>query len=727
MTRHRGGTSRKVLFIGPRSVDFDALEMHASQDARHPIRLSWEKTLAAGLTTLKAKHFDAIIFDAGMPESGRREAREAIRAAAPNTSVTLIVDPNDKQARSALDRTRLDYLIKDRLDFRPLSHQLERLIELDAAKAALTAERQRAKATEEALFAEKERAEVTLNSIGDAVMCTDTNGRVTYLNIVAERMTGWAREEAAGRPVLEVFQIIDGETREPVGDPTQMAISHDAPMGLMSNSILIRRDGLELSVEDSVAPIRDRSGKVTGAVVVFHDVDEARAMALKMSHLAQYDFLTDLPNRVLFNDRLTQAIAMARRHQGLLGILFLDCDHFKEINDSFGHGTGDLLLQSVAKRLVAAVRGSDTVSRRGGDEFIILLSELENAEDATICAEKIVKALAAPHLIGDQGVSLTVSIGSAIYPHDGRNVETLVSSADLALYEAKQSGRNTYRAFQPKMRTREVERQSVEFGLLRALERQEFCLYFQPRVTLATGAMVGVEALIRWNHPERGLVPPAEFVPIAEDSGLIVPIGRWVLQTACEQAASWRKAGLGIVPMAVNVSPIEFHSASFLDRLAGLIAEYGVGSGELELEITERVLMRDAETIDSALHEVADVGVRLTLDDFGIGFSNLNYLKRFPITTLKIDASFVRNLSRDTNDRTLVSAIIGLGKTLGQTVIAEGIETEEQVDLLHELGCDQGQGFYFCRPLPADDLATYFTAATTASKGVASSVSLPAA
>ncbi len=496
-----------------------------------------------------------------------------------------------------------------------------------------------------ALFIEKERAEVTLNSIGDAVLCTDNAGRVTYLNLVAERMTGWSREEAMGHPAVEVFHIIDSKTREPMRDPLQLAVSHDMPMGLMANSLLIRKDGLESVIEDSVAPIHDHDGKVTGAVVVFHDVDEARAMALKMSHLAQYDFLTDLPNRVLFVDRLDQAIAGARRHQRQLGLLFLDCDNFKEINDTLGHAVGDLVLQSIAKRLVSAVRSSDTVSRQGGDEFVILLSELDKAEDAAICAKKIIAALARPHRIGKQDLHVTASIGSAIFPDDGRNAETLLKCRRPGALRG-QAKRPQYLSALPPQNAGARGRAAVRRRpAARGAGEEEFCLHYQPQVELATGKPVGVEALIRWNHPERGLIPPAEFVPIAEECGLIVPIGRWVLHEACRQAAEWQQAGLGILSISVNVSPIEFRSIGFLDRLTSLLAEKGIARGVLELELTETVLMRDTETIDEALQSLVEAGVRLALDDFGTGFSNLSYLKRFPIGTLKIDASFVRDLS----------------------------------------------------------------------------------
>ena len=660
--------------------------------------MHWEKDLGSALARLERRRFDAILLDLFLPDSRGVLTLEAVQGVASRAPVLVVARHDDEPAaKSAVKWGARGYLIKGHLEERPLLATLESVI----GRMAI----------DEALFEEKERAEVTLNSIGDAVLSTDTLGRVTYLNLIAEKMTGWSREEASGRPATEVFHIIDGATRAAVPDPLELAIHHDKPMGLTTNCILVRRDGFESAIEDSVAPIHDRSGQVTGAVVVFHDVSEARAVAIKMSHLAQHDFLTDLPNRVLFNDRLTQAIAIARRHQRQLGILFLDCDKFKEVNDSLGHTIGDLLLQSVAKRLVSATRNSDTVSRQGGDEFVILLSELERGTDAALCARKIVAALAPPHHVGQHDLTLTASIGVAIYPNDGRNAETLIASADLALYEAKKNGGGQYRVFSSEMRAPAIERQSVAGHLMRALERAEFRLHYQPRVDLATGATTGVEALIRWDDPKRGLVAPAEFVPIAEESGLIVPIGRWVMAEACRQAVEWRQAGLGLVSVAVNVSAVEFRAPEYLDVVTKLLADHPREMHLLELELTESVLMQDTPVATRSLQALASLGVRLTLDDFGTGFSSLSYLQRFPISTLKIDRSFVQGLSNPAGNHALVAAIISMAGSLGQTVIAEGIETQDQLDVLRDLGCDEGQGYYFSRPLPPEDFAAYLAAA----------------
>jgi diguanylate cyclase (GGDEF)-like protein/PAS domain S-box-containing protein len=561
------------------------------------------------------------------------------------------------------------------------------------------------KTAEEVLFTEKERASVTLNSIGDAVLSTDILGNVTYLNVVAEKMTGWRREEATGKPLAEVFRIIDGSTRKTARDPMEMAVEQNRTVGLTVNCVLIRRDGFESAIEDSAAPIHDRTGRVTGAVIVFHDVSAARAMSVQMTHSAQHDVVTNLPNRLLLNDRITQSISLARRQKKHLAVVFLDLDRFKCINDSLGHAIGDELLQSVSKRLLASVRASDTVSRQGGDEFVILLSEIANPEDAATSAKKILLSLSAPHYIGGQDLHIDGSIGISVYPEDGEDAETIIKSADTAMYHAKESGRNNFQFFKADMNVKAVERQSVEGSLRRALERQEFLLHYQPKVNLDTGEITGVEALIRWQQPDRGLVLPSQFVPIAEDCGLIIQIGHWVLREACRQARAWQNAGLPPLPIAVNVSAVEFREKGFVQGVRAILSETGLEARYLELELTEGVLMEDAESTASVLQELKRMGVHLAVDDFGTGYSSLSYLRQFPIDVLKIDQSFIHQITADPNVSSIVSAIIHMGKSLNHAVIAEGIETQEQRAYLQTQRCAEGQGFLFSRPLGAAQFA----------------------
>ncbi|MES2952544.1 MAG: EAL domain-containing protein [Pseudomonadota bacterium] len=428
-------------------------------------------------------------------------------------------------------------------------------------------------------------------------------------------------------------------------------------------------------------------------------VETAKA---ELDHLAHHDGLTDLPNRILLQDRLGHAIEVARRHHNAqLAVLFLDLDGFKHINDSLGHGVGDQLLQSVAQRLVACVRQSDTVSRQGGDEFVVLLSEIEHAEDAAQSAQKILDALALPHPIDGRNLHISVSIGISVCPADGQEPDTLLRCADTAMYHAKESGRNNFKFFKQEMNTRAVERQTIEYGLRLALEHQEFVLHYQPKIVLDSGTIVGVEALIRWQHPQRGLLHPVEFVSIAEDCGLIQPIGRWVLREACLQAQAWQLAGLPPVTVAVNASAVEFRAEDFLENLRATLEETGLAPHYLEIELTESVLIRDTQSAASVLHAIANLGVKLAIDDFGTGYSSLSYLKRFPIDTLKIDQSFVNHMTHNADDASIVNAVISMGKSLRQRIIAEGVETPEQHASLLALHCDEGQGYYFGRPVAA--------------------------
>src|ERR1700683_1985510 len=614
----------------------------------------------------KLDGIEAILVDLNLPDSRGIDTFDRVFSAAPNIPILVLIDPQDEStARLAVQCGAQDYLLKGHLDAYLLPKTVGSMIE----RAAYS----------EALFEEKERAQVTLNSIGDAVVSTDVQGQVTYLNAVAEALTGWSQKEAVGHPLEDVFRIIDATTRENVPNPLMLAIRKNRAVALTPNCVLLRRDGVEAAIEDSAAPIHDRLGHVTGAVMVFHDVSLARAMTLKMSYLAQHDSLTDLPNRVLLHDRLSEAITLSSRYQRKLAILFLDLDRFKHINDSLGHVVGDRLLQSVAQRLLSCVRNSDTVGRQGGDEFVLLLWEVRRAEDAAITAAKILAALRKPHLIDEHELHITASIGIVTYPEDGTDVETLMKKADLAMYHAKQTQHDSYQFFKPEMNARAIERQSVEDTLHYALERQELVLHYQPKFNLETGEIIGAEALIRWRHPQRGLVPPAQFISIAEECGLIVPIGRWVLREACRQARAWQTAGLPPLCVAINVSAVELRTPGFVAGVRTVLKETGLEPRYLEIELTEKVLVEDSRSVAEVLKELKDIGVLLALDDFGTGYSNLSQLRRFPIDTLKIDQSFVGDLAVDEDCACIGSAVIGMGKSLHMRVVAEGVETRQQL------------------------------------------------
>jgi diguanylate cyclase (GGDEF)-like protein len=435
-----------------------------------------------------------------------------------------------------------------------------------------------------------------------------------------------------------------------------------------------------------------------------HAIDRHR-IQLETAYIAQHDAVTNLPNRLVLNDRISQAISLARRRTAATAVMFVDLDRFKHINDSLGHAVGDQLLQSVSTRLVTCVRGSDTVSRQGGDEFVILLSEIANPDDAAKCARRILLSLSSPHFIAGQELHIDGSIGISICPSDGADAETLIKNADMAMYHAKEIGRNNFQFFKAEMNSRAVERQSLETSLRRAFERDEFLLHYQPMVNLFTGEITGVEALIRWQHPDRGLVPPAQFVPIAEDCGLIIKIGRWVLNEACRQVRAWHGAGLPQLRVAVNVSAIEFRNKDFVEGVRSIISETGLDPRFLELELTESVLMGDARFAASVLQEIKSMGIRIAVDDFGTGYSSLSYLREFPIDILKIDRSFINQITADCDSSTIVDAIISMGKSLKHVVVAEGIETQYQRTYLQAHNCEEGQGYLFSKPLPAGQFA----------------------
>lgn len=442
--------------------------------------------------------------------------------------------------------------------------------------------------------------------------------------------------------------------------------------------------------------------------------ESAELAKKQMSFMAGHDYLTNLPNRLLLNDRMAQSIAFAQRHGKKVALMFMDLDNFKRINDSLGHAVGDELLKSVARRLQTCVRHSDTVCRHGGDEFVVVLNEVEEVRDAVFAAEKIIEAMGLPHLVSGTQLKVTFSIGISIYPDDGKALETVARKADAAMYQAKEKGRNTYQIFTKEMEVRALARQSMEQELHLALEQNKFVLHYQPRMNLDTGSITGVEALIRIRQSDNQLVYPAHFISIAEDCGLILPIGRWVLHEACRQTQAWLQAGFDIGQIAVNVSAREFHSKDFLAGVISVLNETGLEPHHLELEITESGLMKDTEQLMTTLYAVKKLGVRIAIDDFGTGYSSLSYLARIPLDTLKIDQSFVRNLDDASNDRenAIISAVIAMGASLKHRVVAEGIETKQQLAFLQSKHCTEGQGYYLSRPVAAEDftalMATIF-------------------
>ena len=648
-------------------------------------------TLAQGLNRLLEKKMWAIFANLSLPDSQGLETLDKLLLAAGDIPILILGGTEGESiAMEGLRRGAKDYLLEGRIDADSFARAIRGMTERTLA--------------EELLFAEKQLSQVALNSIEYGVVSTNIVGNVIYLNSSAEKMTGWACAEALGRPLSEVFNIIDGGTREAPANQSKIAGQADKTAERTESCILLRRDSTESAVENCTTPIHDRSGLIAGTVTVFHEVNCSRTMSLEMSHLAHHDSLTGLPNRLLLRERLCQAIATAHQNDSHVALMYLDLDGFKHINDSLGHAIGDRLLRSVARRLVGSVRCSDTVGRQGGDEFALLLTDLKHLADAGPAARGLLTALAASYRFDSHDLRITASIGVSIYPEDGEDAETLMKNADTALYQAKVNGPNNHQFFKKYMNVRAIERQSIEADLNQALAKHEFVLHYQPQISLATGEIAGAEALIRWQHPSRGLVLPAQFISIAEDSGLILPIGQWVIRETCRQVHEWIVSGLHAVSVSVNVSSLEFRSEGFLEGLRGILNDSHLAPRYLGLELTETAVMRHAKSSIAVLGDLKAIGVRLSLDDFGTGYSSLGYLKWIPIDCLKIDQSFIHNVTTDTDDATIVSAMIAMAKGLKKRVVAEGVETEEQIRFLQAQTCDEAQGYYFSKPV----VAAYF-------------------
>jgi diguanylate cyclase (GGDEF)-like protein/PAS domain S-box-containing protein len=536
----------------------------------------------------------------------------------------------------------------------------------------------------------------------DGVMVTDGDLRIVSVNPAMVELTGFSTAE------------LIGQTPGFLAASAQPAVSHAlredlARQGRVQREMSTRRKaGGEFPALLSMSAVRDNAGQVTHYVGFHFDISERKAAEAKIAFLAYHDPLTELPNRVLARERLAQAIALANRTGAKAALLFFDLDNFKVINDSLGHSVGDALLKAVAARISACTRETDTLSRLGGDEFLHIAANVANADAVVSISEKVLANLAEPFEIDGHELSTSVSMGVAVYPDDGEDFDTLLKKADIAMYKAKEAGRNTYRFYTGRMSSETLEHLKIRTGLRQALDQGQFVLHFQPQIELATGVAVGAEALIRWAHPDLGLLPPARFISIAEDSGLIVPIGEWVLREACQQAMHWRKAsGMLHLVCAVNLSAPQFKRSDLEKSVVGALADSGLDPASLDLELTESILIQDTENVLHTVRRLKSLGVKLSIDDFGTGYSSLSYLKRFAVDKLKIDRSFVRGMADDPNDAAIVRAIIQMARSLGLRTIAEGVEDERLRALLLAHRCDEAQGFHFARPLPPDELLRF--------------------
>lgn len=539
------------------------------------------------------------------------------------------------------------------------------------------------------------------------VMITDPQGLIEYVNPKFCRVTGYAREEIVGRE-LWTMKSLD----MPVATFRDIWETLNAGKEWHGELHNRKKNGEFYWCLESISPVRDDKGMVTNFVSVAEDISERKHAESTIRHLAYYDPLTGLPNRRLFRDRLEQTRTAALRSGELFGLMYLDLDRFKEVNDTLGHSVGDQLLKAAAQRIADCLRKADTMARLGGDEFAVIIAEAARAEDVSRVAEKIIRAFQQPFLLSGFELFTSTSIGISIFPADTADIDTLIKNADIALYRAKEQGRNNYQFFIAEMGQRSMERLVIENRLRFAVERNELELHYQPQVELASGQVRGVEALLRWHSPELGMVMPADFIPLAEETGLIVPIGEWVLRTACRQMKAWVDGGVPLTRMAVNLSPRQFRQAGLEQTVVSALQDAGLEPGYLEVEITENTVMHNPQLTQSILEKLRAMGVQVAIDDFGTGYSSLATLKHFPVTRLKVDQTFVRDLAEDRDDAAIVLAIISMAHSLRLPVVAEGVETAEQTSYLQLHGCEEAQGYAFSKPLPAAEIDAYLRSHT---------------
>ena len=550
------------------------------------------------------------------------------------------------------------------------------------------------------LFQEKERAEITLHSISDAVITTDIDGNIEFLNPSAEKLTGWGSEQVRGRPVDSVIRLLNERGTEAGNLLPSLMRDGSSAASFPDNTRIVARDGSICDIHGAAAPIHDHSGKVVGGVITMSDVSNLRQATALLSYQATHDTLTDLPNRGMLHDHLLRAISYAHRSGRYIGVLFVDLDNFKSVNDGLGHTAGDRVLEEIARRLQNCHRGEDLVARLGGDEFVVVLDHIEGIPQIGVVARKICDALDRPVEIEGRSYFVTASIGISVYPRDGETVEELLKNADAAMYRAKEKGRGYIQYYSREMNRQALFRLDMERRLRYVHKRGEMEIHYQPIYDLESGSIAAVEALLRWRHPTEGLLAPDTFLPVAEESGLISELGAFVIRSVCRQSVKWREEGLPRLRIAVNLSPRQLVDPALVDTTARIIRETGVEPDDLEFEITESTLVSDLEGVAGTLNSLKSLGVRLAIDDFGTGYSSLSRLKHFPVDSLKIDKSFVHDIHAETTNGVIASAVITLAHSMKLRVVAEGVENSAQLQHLRTNGCDEIQGFYLSRPLP---------------------------
>jgi diguanylate cyclase (GGDEF)-like protein/PAS domain S-box-containing protein len=684
----------RVLIIEDSENDYLLLMNNLRRGGFAPegLRLETEEAL---LQALEGRDWDLVLADFHLPRFDAQAALKLVRHYNPEIPFIIVSGAlHEDLAALTLAAGANDALAKENLTRLPavVERELRAAGDRRTQRALVVSAQQ----VSEALKNSQARFLQLTQHLPECFWLYDVGSRqIVYVNEAYSRITGRPLDRFYSDPSdlartlhpLDAVRFAEAQERQRFG-------------GIDDEYRVIRPNGELRWIHMRTFPVRDERQIVRSVGGIVSDITEAVSQQHQLQRLAHFDALTGLPNRILFKERLSASLAMARRNNWLLAVLFIDLDRFKIINDTLGHGAGDDLLRQVAIRMRTVVRESDTVSRLGGDEFAIVLPDLPTADDAASVARKLVDVLASPFAIQGQNIYVSASIGITLFPDDSDDVDSLIRNADAAMYRAKDSGRNNYQFYRAEMNLRARELLALEVDLRQALIKREFELHYQPKVSLETGLMTGVEALIRWRNRERGLVSPGDFVPLLEETGIIVAVGEWVLREACRQMRSWHQAGHGELSVAVNLSARQLEGQALVDTVRNALQESGLPPGALELELTESMLMQDAPAVESLLAQLKAMGLRLSIDDFGTGYSSLAYLKRFPIDTLKVDRSFVRDITVDPDDASITRAVIQMAHELSLTVVAEGVETAAQLQLLAANSCDQIQGFFFSRPLP---------------------------
>ena len=652
-----------------------------------------------GLQLFQERKPDIVMLDVMMPEQNGFDVCTALRRLpeGKHTPVLMITSLDDVESIDRAYQVGATDFVTKPFNWPLLCHRLRYMLRASHAMSDLTKSRE--------TLADAQRL------AGLSSWEWDLESNIVYWSKEIYARFG-VPEDSVNSNSDSFWNLIHPDDRDAVKEAFVAAIKAEKPYN--QDYRIVLPNGATQIIHVQGRTEYDLDGRALRMHGTIQDITERKRTEEQIRHLAFYDSLTSLPNRMLFREQLNQALQSARREDRYVAILFLDLDNFKRVNDTLGHTIGDLLLQDVGARLAQCIRAEDslarspsaqphlTVARLGGDEFTVLLGRIANTQDAAKVAQRILDSLSESIVVDGHELFVSASIGIAVYPFDGEDTETLIKNADAAMYHAKNDGRSRYHFYNPSMNASALEKLNLERSLRKALDRDEFVLYFQPLVHGMSGEIIGNEALLRWRHPDRGLIAPGEFIPLAEETGLIVPIGQWVIESACKQNVQWQQAGLPSVPVMVNLSTIQFHDPKLVSKVEEVLRETGLDSKYLTLELTESMLMQDSEHNITTLLELRRLGVGLAIDDFGTGFSSLNYLKRFPVDHLKIDQSFVRDITQDLGNSAIALAIIALARSLNLGVVAEGVETMEERDFLRSNGSPDMQGYLFCQPQPAE-------------------------